>query len=192
MHPYGSTEYGVYYRPLDWQYYFQAGLAYKLKPFLKVETGYVLQRTNSGGIEPDHTFENRPWQGLISDVHLTKNISLFQRFRTEERFIYNWEQYNHVFSFRMRYRVGIKAKLKWKQGERTPYYITGYNEFFVVPYGLTNAFYNENRLYLAMGYSLNTVSSFEVGYFMQYIVRDPQRDYRILNLLQLSWIIKLK
>src|SRR6185437_8745740 len=113
MHPYSSTEYGVHYRPIDWQFYFQAGLAYKLTSTLKLEGGYVLQRTNSSGIETDHTFENRPWQGLISDVHLSKNISLYHRFRTEERFLYNWDQNTHVFSFRMGYRVGLKVKLNW-------------------------------------------------------------------------------
>jgi len=192
IHPWGNKEYDVYYRPINWQFYLQSGLSYKLHSFLRVESGYVFQRTNSSGIENDHTLENRAWEGVMSDIPLSKKISFLQRLRCEERFLFNWSQDNRVFNIRLRYRVGLKIKLGWKQREKKPYYLICYNEIFAVPYGPTNAFFNENRFYFGIGYTLNSTYRIETGYFMQYLIRDPQRDYRILNLFQLSWLINLK
>ena len=192
MHPYGNKEYGVYYRPVDWQFYLQGGISYVLNPFIKLESGYVFQRTNSSGVEDDHQTESRPWEGVFSEIPLGKKISLLQRFRVEERFLYNRKEKTHAFSVRLRYRLGVKIKLNWKVGERKPYYLNTYNEVFFVPYGPTPAFYNENRLYFGLGYTINSVCRFEAGYFMQYLIRDVQQNFRMLNLLQLSWIMVFK
>jgi hypothetical protein len=54
--------------------------------------------------------------------------------------------------------------------------------------GNKNAVYSENWTYAGFGFNTTKAGSIEIGYLFQVLVRDPQKDLRFLNLVQIMWI----
>ena len=114
--------------------------------------------------------ENRIWEQYIYAVKLGQ-VSLQNRFRLEQRFIER--QTDNVFSQRLRYFVRAIIPLsKQKSSFNTGFYAAVQNEIFLNIQNkedINNSFFDQNRIYGAIGYRFNPKVDLEAGYMNQYV-----------------------
>jgi hypothetical protein len=157
----------------------RSGLNIHLTKQLTVTGGYAYihnRRVVSGvsGYAPEH----RIWEQLLYN-HRLKNIFMSHRFRLEQRFIskstiQNNELKNDGSVYANRFRYFIRNVFPFQQ-EKT--FVKGMfaalqNEVFVNIGNTENVngkFFDQNRLYLAIGYRLHSSFDLEMGYLNQYI-----------------------
>lgn len=157
----------------------RTGLNYHINKKIIVTAGYAFISnkrviSNVPGFAPEH----RVWEQLIYN-HKLKNIFTSHRFRIEQRFIgksivLNNELKNDGTAYANRFRYFIRniLPLTNKTSFQKGVFAALQNEVFV-NFGSTSnvngKFFDQNRLYLAMGYRLNIKSDIEIGYMNQYI-----------------------
>jgi len=180
-----SIQNNVEYPTKDLQLYIQPSIIYKFSPDFNVAASYTYQRNNP--LTGDYSNEHRLWQQCIFSKNFNKT-RMTNRFRFEERFIQNRTTNEYPFSTRLRYQAGFNLALQGKTLDVKEFYFNTYNEFYFSLTGEKNATYSENWTYAGVGYRVSEVSRFEMGYLLQIAARDKQKDLRILNLIQISWI----
>ncbi len=157
----------------------RSGLNYHLNKKIIITAGYAFisnKRVVSTveGFAPEH----RTWEQFIYN-HKLKNIFTSHRFRIEQRFIgksivLNNELKNDgsVYANRFRYFIRNILPLNSETSFQKGVFAALQNEVFVNFGNTSNVngkFFDQNRLYLAMGYRLSTKADLEVGYMNQYI-----------------------
>jgi hypothetical protein len=176
---------GINYPSSDLQLYLQPSIVYNPTKQINFSFSYTYQRNN-----PFRTIfvnEHRLWQQAMFIKNLNKG-KLTNRFRFEERFIENKLTEHYPLSTRLRYQIGYTVPLKRKQKETSKIYFNTYNEFYFSLSGQKNAFYSENWSYAGVGFNLSHYNKIELGYLFQTFVRNPAKDLRFLNLIQVTWI----
>lgn len=157
----------------------RSGLNVHLNKHFTVTAGYayisnrrVMNEIN--GYVPEH----RIWEQLFFS-HRIKNITASHRLRLEQRFIAKTFVQEHelkcdgyVYANRLRYffrnTIPFKQQVIFAKGM----FAALQNEVFVNIGNTANVngkFFDQNRLYLAMGYRLSPVFDLEAGYLNQYI-----------------------
>ncbi|HKO82266.1 MAG TPA: DUF2490 domain-containing protein [Chitinophagaceae bacterium] len=157
----------------------RAGLNIHFTKQLTVTGGYAFiqnRRTVSGvsGYAPEH----RIWEQLLYN-HKLKSIFVSHRFRVEQRFIsksnaVNNELKNDGSLYANRFRYFIRNMLPFQQQKTFTkgVFAALQNEVFVNIGNTANVngkFFDQNRLYLALGYRLSSAFDLETGYLNQYI-----------------------
>lgn len=176
---------GVEYNANDMQFYFQPSFIYVISPKSNLAGSYTYQRNNP--FNGNFVNEHRLWQQAIFSFPVSGGI-ITNRFRLEERFIENKITHEYPFSTRARYQVGFNMPLQGRTLDAHEFYFNTYNEFYFSLTGAKNATYSENWSYAACGYNFGKTGRFELGYLLQLFVRNKQKDLRILNLAQITWI----
>lgn len=129
---------------------------------------------NVSGYAPEH----RIWEQLLYN-HKLKSILVSHRFRLEQRFIsktvvQNNELKNDGSVYANRFRYFIRNVLPFQQ-EKTfskGMFAALQNEVFVNignSANINGKFFDQNRLYLALGYRLHSSFDLETGYLNQYV-----------------------
>jgi hypothetical protein len=124
--------------------------------------------------------EHRLWQQYIINQTLKRNVTLQHRFRLEERWVPiavsnngSIEKDGFAFSTRLRYFArGIFPLQQHSGGFRRGVFAALQNEIFVNTTNRSNVngkFFDQNRLYLAVGYRVSAKFDIETGYLNQYI-----------------------
>lgn len=180
-----SIQYNIEYPAKDLQLYIQPSIIYKFSPAFNVAGSYTYQRNNP--LTGDYSNEHRLWQQCIFGQSVNKT-RITHRLRFEERFIENRATGEYPFSTRLRYQLGFNIPLQGKTLDVKEFYLNAYNEFYFSLTGAKNATYSENWTYGGIGYKLSDISRFEVGYLLQIAARDKQKDLRVLNLVQVTWV----
>ena len=175
----------VYYPTADLQLYIQPSIVYTLNSRINFSASYTYQRNNP--FRSIYSNENRLWQQVTYAQQLAK-YKLTHRVRFEERFIQNRTTNLYPLSTRLRYQLGFSMPLQGKTLDINEFYLSAYNESYFSLSGAKNATYSENWSYLGTGYNLGKYGKLELGYLLQYFVRNPQKDLRVLNLFQLMWV----
>lgn len=157
----------------------RSGLNYQLNKKIIITAGYAFISNkrvvnNVAGFAPEH----RAWEQLIYN-HKLKNIFTSHRFRIEQRFIGKSIVLNNelkkdgsVYANRFRYFIRNILPLTSETSFQKGVFAALQNEVFVNFGNTSNVngkFFDQNRLYLAMGYRLSTKADLEVGYMNQYI-----------------------
>ncbi|MFK7969042.1 MAG: DUF2490 domain-containing protein [Bacteroidia bacterium] len=102
--------------------------------------------------------EHRIYQQFINKHKL--GISKLQhRFRLEERWV------EGDFRMRFRYFLGFNLPLTNKKLIENTAYLSAYNEIFI---NLQNQAFDRNRLYGGLGFKVNDLLRFELGYMNQF------------------------
>ena len=174
---------GQYFPATDLQFYFQPSLILNPGKGVNFALSYTYQRNNP--LRTVFVNEHRLWQQVTFTESLEK-FKLSNRFRFEERFIENKETGDYPLSTRLRYQLDFSIPLLMKKDKGFYFHIS--NEFYFSLTGQKNAVYSENWAYLGLGWTIHKNQKLEFGYLNQVLVRDPLKDYRVLNLLQVSWI----
>jgi Protein of unknown function (DUF2490) len=101
-----------------YQYTARTGIRSFLNNKWNVATGLALFYTRTSFDKDNHEFgrEFRLWQEVVKESRVNKNLSLINRFRTEERFFATTSVKNSFTAVRFRYRLAVVQRLaeKWK------------------------------------------------------------------------------
>jgi len=142
-----------------YQYTFRTGVRRFLNEKWNVATGLAFFYTRTSFDKANHEFgkEFRLWQEVVKENKLNNKLSLFSRFRTEERFFAATSKKDKNFALRLRYRMAVVQTLsdKWK--------IQLANEYMQQ---LADAEFDfqQNRLGTTAIYSFNTNTQLQAGY----------------------------
>jgi len=103
--------------------------------------------------------EHRIFQQLITKQH-AGTLRLQHRYRFEQRFV------EDDFRLRFRYFLGLAYPLWRVENSPRELYLSAYNEIFL---NTRKDVFDRNRLYGGLGYRLNEMFRFELGYMNQFL-----------------------
>ncbi len=139
--------------------------------------GYVSGRRNIGSIS-GYLGEHRLWQQLTYN-HKLKNISAAHRLRFEERYLPNASIINNELkrsgfsnAYRLRYFLRSIIPLNNKPAFAKGMFTALQNEIFINTGdgdAVNGKLFDQNRLYVAIGYRLSPKFDIETGYMNQYV-----------------------
>jgi hypothetical protein len=163
------------------QLLFRPGINYYINGQAFATFGYAFIETNPYGDQPvKATFpENRFWEQL----QLKNQVGRFEwvsRFRLEQRFSklpvqqtnLSYEPGDAIYTNRFRLLNRFSIPFKGKTIEDKSFYLSMYDELFVnfgknVKYNI----FDQNRVYLAIGYRMPKLGRLELGYLNQLIFK---------------------
>ena len=135
------------------------GLNYKIDDNSMVTAGYAWIPTQPNldeGFDGDLVTENRIWQQFILRNKIN-NIKFRHRYRLEQR----WVKQNDITSYKNRARYMLSAKVPLSKDESSPLFLFIYDEIFL---HIDDNPFNQNRLYGALGYTVNKNMNIQAGY----------------------------
>ena len=142
-----------------YQYTFRTGVRRFINEKWNVAAGLAFFFTRTSFDKTNHEFgrEFRLWQEAVKENKLNKKLSLFSRFRTEERFFAATSKKERNFALRFRYRMAVVQTLsgKWK--------IQLANEYMRQLAGGEFTF-QQNRLGATAIWSVNSTTQLQTGY----------------------------
>jgi hypothetical protein len=142
-----------------YQYTFRTGIRRFINDKWNIATGLAFFFTRTSFDKTNHEFgrEFRLWQEVAKENKLNKKLSLFSRFRTEERFFAATSLKDKYFAMRLRFRMAVVQTLsdKWR--------IQLANEYMRQLAGREFTF-QQNRLGATAIYSFNTNTQLQAGY----------------------------
>mgnify|MGYP005989289097 CR=1 FL=1 len=119
--------------------------------------------------------EHRIYQQFITKQTIGR-VAVQHRYRLEERFVGT-----SPMSFRFRYFLAVNIPLNKAEMTDKTVYLSGYNEIFIRD--LQGAFFDRNRLYGGIGYKLNSLVRFELGYMNQKLTFSSRDQMNIIAFL---------
>ncbi|MCM5662186.1 DUF2490 domain-containing protein [Galbibacter mesophilus] len=175
---FGESNWGVQgdFQYRDWrglgdreQLLLRSGLTYTPENSgVKFTLGYANISTGQYGTEiDDPVIENRIYQEALFSNTLGKRFLLTHRFRYEQRFVESMD-----FRTRYRYNLFINVPFNNTSLVKNTYYFAFYNELFIngerdIGDGRTVEYFDRNRTYLGLGYTLNKSIRFQLGWMKQ-------------------------
>jgi hypothetical protein len=176
------------------------GFNVHLNKYLTVTAGYAFISNkriagNTSGFMPEH----RIWEQLLVN-HKLKNIFVSHRFRLEQRFIAKsivvddeLEQDGSAYANRFRYFIRTVLPLKKQPVFKKGLFAALQNEVFL-NFGnvatVNGETFDQNRLYMAVGYRLNARFDLETGYLNQY-VNGRNKSFTNNHVVQLAGYLRL-
>ena len=184
-----------------YQFQTRFGLLYDITKSRSIRGGggYVFSRVASGSragglITPEH----RSWEQLAFRHH-TEQVTLTHRFRVEQRWVRTningaVEHPIHDYTYRNRFRYALRAVLPLNWQPESKFYTAIQNEImFNFGRNVVNTF-DQNRLYVVLGYRTGKVGSLEAGYQLQTVSAHsaPPQNRHVLMInfrsdLDLKW-----
>ncbi|MXV52959.1 DUF2490 domain-containing protein [Pedobacter sp. HMF7647] len=160
----------------NWRYVrnvlIRPGITYHFNPKNNVTVGYAYVGTFNRlvGVPKNSLTESRIWEQYINNMSFGA-VSLQNRFRLEQRFIER--QADDIFSQRLRYFVRTIIPLAKQEGKfsKGPYAALQDEIFFTIQNKekLNDSFFDQNRVYGAVGYRFSPKVDLEAGYINQYV-----------------------
>jgi hypothetical protein len=156
----------------DQQLLLRTGLDYYLKDNSRVTVGYAFVETYPyGDFAVANAFpEHRTWQQFLTTQTLGK-FKLSHRYRLEQRHLGNaatGEMKGGRFENRARYMAKLTVPItpQWKN----PMFLSAYDEIFI-NFGKEVAYniFDQNRAYVAAGFTLSPTLKLELGYLYQVV-----------------------
>jgi hypothetical protein len=135
---------------------------------VKFTLGYANISSGSYGIDSDAlVIENRIYQEALFSNTIMKRFLITHRFRYEQR----WVEYQD-FRTRYRYNVFVNVPINNTSLIKNTYYLAFYNELFIngerdIGNGRSIEFFDRNRTYLGLGYTLEKSMRFQLGWMKQ-------------------------
>jgi hypothetical protein len=176
------------------------GLNVHLNKYLTVTAGYAfITNKRVAGTASGFMPEHRIWEQLLIN-HKLKTVFLNHRFRLEQRFIaksivVNDELEKDGSAYANRFRYFIRSVVPFT---KQPVFKKGLfaalqNEVFL-NFGnkatVNNETFDQNRLYMAIGYRLNARFDLETGYLNQY-VNGRNKSFTNNHVAQLAGYLRL-
>jgi hypothetical protein len=164
------------------QYQARPGLNYRVNPNLLLTAGYAYTRTYPYGDFPVREAfpEHRIYQQALLK-HAKQFVTLQQRFRLEQRFIRYPNTLDRSWTYQNRFRYMLKADfpIRRKPDGTRSWYLPIYNEVLIgIPPNYGARLWDQNRLFIGVGYSLGKPGNVEIGYLNQF---SGQRNGRVFE-----------
>ncbi|RKS95408.1 uncharacterized protein DUF2490 [Flavobacterium limicola] len=170
---------------------------YKINDHLETGSGfaYFSVDTQVSEINPDYnTPEYRGQQDLTWKLNVNK-VTLMQRFQLEERFIRNADKESLMsgatFSWRFRYRLQADY-IFWKKEKQLLKALVSDEIMFNFGKKIIKNTFDQNRIYAALHYGLNSNLAFELGYLNSFQRRSNGIDYFNRDIIRFSIFHKIK
>ena len=157
----------------------RVGLNYKIDANSMITAGYAFIPTQTdfdGGWGNNMVTENRMWEQFILRNSIGK-IKIRHRYRLEQRWVKNGN--NTSYKNRARYMLSLKIPLS--KNKDFPLFLSIYDEIFI---NISDAPFNQNRLYGAIGYQMNDNANIQLGYLKHH--NTVSTEIQNLNRLQLA------
>ena len=150
---------------------FRPGITYFLDARNSATLGYAYITTYNRLTGSTNTMsENRLWEQYVNNTKFGQ-VSLQNRFRLEQRFIER--PTGNQFAQRLRYFVRTIIPLsKQKSSFNKGFFAAIQNEIFLNVQNkdkINGSFFDQNRIYSAIGYRFNPKVDLEAGYMYQYV-----------------------
>jgi hypothetical protein len=173
----------------------RGGINYHFNPQVTATVGYCFVETEPYGKLPVRSSfpENRLWEQL----QLRNQIGRFEwisRFRLEQRYVQvpvltgaTYAAGDAVYTNRFRILNRFSIPFKGKTIVDKSFYLSVFDEI-MVNFGEKVALniFDQNRLYVAIGYRFPTVGRLELGYLNQWIVRGDGKTIEDNNTIQVG------
>jgi hypothetical protein len=173
----------------------RGGLNYHINPQATVTAGYCYVETYPyGGFPTKSDFpENRIWEQLQLKNQVG-NFEWISRFRLEQRYVYSpvlvgttYQAGDAVYTNRFRVLNRFSIPFRGKTIVDKSFYLSVFDEIMVnfgknVQYNL----FDQNRIYVALGYKLPKVGRLELGYLNQWLVKPDGKKIENNNTLQVG------
>jgi len=188
------------WRRHDWisqpqQNLFRTGLDFKINDRNMITAGYGFIITYPYGEQPSayHFNEHRIWYQYLH-THSFHRMQWQHRFRFEKRFIESKKEQNGEFVSdefkyrnRLRYFFRINIPLTSKSMSDKTWFLSFYEEAFI-QFGkqVDRNYFDQNRLYGAIGYRWNKDFNIQAGYLYQFIVKSGAERFEHNHTLQLG------
>lgn len=114
--------------------------------------------------------EHRIFQQVITKQNIAK-LKLQHRYRFEQRFV------EDDFRMRFRYFLGLAYPVWNAPDSPKELYLSGYNEIFL---NTKSNVFDRNRLYGGLGYRLNEMFRFEIGYMNQFLNSGKRDQFNLV------------
>jgi hypothetical protein len=170
---------------------------YKINDHLETGSGfaYFSVDTQVPEINPDYnTPEYRGQQDLTWKSNVNK-VTLTQRFQVEERFIRNADKEDLLqgttFFWRFRYRLQVDYTF-WKKEKQLLKAVLSDEIMFNFGKKITKNTFDQNRIYAAIHYGLNSNLAFELGYLNSFQRRSNGIDFFNRDIIRFSIFHKIK
>ncbi|MEO8860964.1 MAG: DUF2490 domain-containing protein [Ginsengibacter sp.] len=170
-------------------YAVRTGLSYSVTPNLSLAVGGALFRSAQYN-KTDYFFKNewRPWEEASYMLKFKNKVNLFQRIRTEQRFLQqtanNKKIGKYQYIFRLRYRFEwtfplIENKIRLLAGD----------EIFVNPGHLnTQLFFDQNRTFAGLNFKVNNSSVLQTQYIKIFQWRNPSSVLEDQNIIRVNFV----
>ncbi|WP_424492928.1 DUF2490 domain-containing protein [Salinimicrobium sp. GXAS 041] len=134
---------------------------------IKFTLGYGHITSGAFGDSDDTSKEHRVYQEALLPQKLGSRIYLTHRFRYEQRWVENQD-----FRTRYRYNFFLNIPLNQQVISKNAIYLAFYNELFIngeraIGNGNKVEFFDRNRFYSALGYSISNQLRMQAGYMEQ-------------------------
>jgi hypothetical protein len=137
--------------------------------------GYIISKNYQDNTDEKITVnEHRIFQQFITRQAISR-VHVQHRYRFEQRWI---EDAN----FRMRFRYFLSLNIPINHNDLTDktWYGSVYNEIFLNDRAVI---FDRNRLYFGMGYKLNKLAKFEIGYMNQFLNNGNRDQINLITFL---------
>ncbi len=118
--------------------------------------------------------EHRVFQQFISKQSFGR-VNFQHRYRFEQRWIENAD-----FKLRFRYFLSLNIPINNQMLTDRTWYGSAYNEIFI---NNNQIFFDRNRLYAGIGYKLNKMARFEIGYMNQFLNGGSRDQINVITFL---------
>ena len=130
--------------------------------------GYINSQNYISDSDEKNSFsEHRIYQQFITKQNLGR-LKIQHRYRIEERWVEDQD-----FKLRFRYFLSLNLPLNNIEIIDKTFYLSSYNEIFI---NHKETVFDRNRLYGGLGYKLNNLVKFEIGYMNQFLNSGKSRD----------------
>lgn len=170
---------------------------YKINEHLETGAGFAYFSVDTQTPEVNNDFNIPEIRGQqdITWKQTAGKITLNQRFQMEERFIHNANKEallpGSTFSWRFRYRLQADYTF-WKKENQYLKTILSDEIMFNAGKTIIKNTFDQNRIYAAIQYGLNTNLAFELGYLNSFQRRANGIDYFNRDIIRFSIIHKIK
>lgn len=182
----------------NWQnFLIRTSIHRKINERNSIGMGYAFVKFYQYGKQPiAHNFdEHRIFQDF-STTFQYKSVKFKQRHQLEERILQQYEKQTkdfvrtaNDFDLRYRYRLGAQIPIK-KWTDTQQLFLSAFDEIFInVPFS-NNKTFNQNWLYLSLGFQVNKNLHFEAGYLNQYLEKGNNFDVESNSNWQIKTALK--
>ena len=165
------------------------GYTYYLTDQTRLTVGYAY--ATQYGLTPDapDVPEHRPWQ-QIQWLEKKSWFSMMQWIRLEERFRKVVEDgeltSDYSFNYRIRYNMALSIPLKGKEvGPKIPYLFLNDELHINLGEQITNNYFDQNRLFLALGYQFSAKLNAQLGYMKVFQQLPQPSTFRNIDAIRL-------
>ena len=121
--------------------------------------------------------EHRIYQQFITRQKIGR-VNVQHRYRFEQRWIESQD-----FRMRFRYFLALNVPINNKEMIEKTFYLRSYNEIFL---NHKNNVFDRNRLYGGVGFKLNKLARFEIGYMNQFLSNGNRDQINLITFLLLG------